>query len=173
MAWLSSLLIIRLFPYLDYHESVILQNNSLKDVGERLDSDNQINISRLISCLQVDQGSPFRFDRMSFKIYPLVRDWSWRSPHILSRYTSLSGNLYWSEQDLVDTVCTSSRPTWRCFGLGPVFVTLCLTKYHLVKCEPVQKPCFFLTKGLWNCTETFSLNFRLRTRQWSRLVWQN
>ena len=30
MAWLSSPLIIRLFPYLDYHESVILQKTSLK-----------------------------------------------------------------------------------------------------------------------------------------------
>jgi hypothetical protein len=30
MAWLSSPLIIRLFPYLDYHESVILQKTTLK-----------------------------------------------------------------------------------------------------------------------------------------------
>ncbi len=30
MAWLSNPLIIRLFPYLDYHESVILQKTSLK-----------------------------------------------------------------------------------------------------------------------------------------------
>ena len=30
MDWLSSPLIIRLFPYLDYHESVILQKTSLK-----------------------------------------------------------------------------------------------------------------------------------------------
>ena len=30
MTWLSSPLIIRLFPYLDYHESVILQKTSLK-----------------------------------------------------------------------------------------------------------------------------------------------
>ncbi len=30
MAWLSSPWIIRLFPYLDYHESVILQKTSLK-----------------------------------------------------------------------------------------------------------------------------------------------
>jgi len=30
MSWLSSPLIIRLFPYVDYHESVILQNTNLK-----------------------------------------------------------------------------------------------------------------------------------------------
>ncbi len=32
MSWLSSLLIIRLFPYFDYRESVILQKTSLKDL---------------------------------------------------------------------------------------------------------------------------------------------
>jgi hypothetical protein len=32
MAWLSNPLIIRLFPYLDYHESVILQKTGLKDL---------------------------------------------------------------------------------------------------------------------------------------------
>jgi hypothetical protein len=44
---------MRLFPYLDYHELMILQKTSLKDVisknqPKRLDFDNTINLSILI-----------------------------------------------------------------------------------------------------------------------------
>ncbi len=55
MVWLSSLLIIRLFPLISLPWLSRISDTS-ENKPERLDSDNQINISRLISFLELGRG---------------------------------------------------------------------------------------------------------------------
>jgi hypothetical protein len=74
MTWLSSPLIIRLFPYLDYHESVILLKTSLKDLILIIKSTYQ----GWYHSLRPDPGDWWKFSN-NFWLQEVPPRWSWRS----------------------------------------------------------------------------------------------